>query len=78
MAVNRITAIIHSNDAGWPWHDRNNAGELIDTSLTLTANVSKYAISEAWLKIAKVRIKQADGITWTSLTFKSNQSLGYF
>ena len=70
MAINRITAIIHRHDEGWPWHDRNASGDLIDTSLTLTINTSEYAISEPWLKIGGVRILQEDGTTWKTLTFK--------
>ena len=70
MAINRITAVIHRHDEGWPWHDRNASGDLIDTSLTLTANTSEYAVSEPWLKIGGVRIKQEDGTTWKTLSFK--------
>lgn len=72
MAINRITAVIHRHDQGWPWHDKNASGDLTDTSLTLTANTSEYAISEPWLKIASIRIKMEDGVTWKKLNFKSN------
>jgi hypothetical protein len=72
MAVNRLTAIIHSNDGGWPWHDTNSNGDLVDTSLNLTANQSEYPLALPWLKIAQIRIKLNDGVTWHSLTFKSN------
>ena len=71
MAINRITSIIHRHDEGWAWHDRNASGDLTDTSLTLTTNVSEYAIAEAWLKIAGVRILLQDGTTWKTLTFKN-------
>ena len=70
MAINRITSVIHRHDESWPWHDRNASGDLTDTSLTLTANTSEYAVSNPWLKIGGVRILQSDGTTWKTLTFK--------
>ena len=72
-AIKRVTAIIHQHDEAWPFHDRNASGNLIDTSLTLTAGTNEYTIAESWLKIAKVRILKYDATTWQTLDFINNE-----
>lgn len=75
MAVNKITAVVLRNDKDWQYMDRNDTGELLDSSSTLTSGVSAYTLSLPWLKIARVRIRQPDGTTWKTLSFRSRNQL---
>jgi hypothetical protein len=75
VAVNKITAIVLRHDKGWKSMDRNDTGQLLDTTLTLTSGVSAYSLSLPWLKIARVRIKLTDGTTWKTLQFKDRIQL---
>lgn len=71
MAVARITAVIMRHDSSWQWQDTNNVSGLLDTTRALVVGSNVIAIPLPWLKIARVRIKQADGLTWKTLSFKS-------
>lgn len=46
--------------------DTNLSTELLDTTTNLVAGTPKYAISSAWLKIGRVRIKDPNG-NWVTL-----------
>ena len=65
FAVQRITAAVQKCDNTWKYNDSNSSSELIDSSTNLTTT-NKYAISLAWLKISRVRIKDPNG-NWITL-----------
>ena len=75
VAVNKITSVVFRHDKGWQYMDRNDTGELLDRTLALTSGVSAYALATPWLKIARVRVKQPDGITWKTLDYKDRIQL---
>jgi len=63
--VNKITAIVLRNDVDWKWQDKNATGTLIDSMKDLADGTSEYPLSTPWLKIARVRIKDREGIFYT-------------
>lgn len=65
FALQRITAAVQKCDNTWKYSDSNSSSELIDSSTNLT-NTNKYAISLAWLKISRVRVKDPNG-NWITL-----------
>lgn len=71
--LDKVAAIIKRHDNTWKWKDTNDPNELISTSLNLQIGVSKYAISAAWLKIARIRLKQPDG-TFRTLDRKDRRA----
>lgn len=75
MAVNKITAVVFRHDTGWKHMDRNDTGELLDVTKTLSSGVSAYALSTPWLKIRRVRILLDDGVTWRTLQYKDRNQL---
>lgn len=73
FAVQRITAVIQKCDNTWKYNDSNSSTELIDSSTNLTTT-NKYAISLAWLKIGRVRVKDPDG-NWITLKKVTREQL---
>lgn len=65
-AMDRVTALIQRADNTWSWNDANLSTELLDASTALVSGTQKYAISTSWLKIARVRVKDANG-NWITL-----------
>lgn len=52
---------------GWEYDDGNNsATELLDVTTTIVSGTRKYVIAATWLKIARIRIKDASG-NWITL-----------
>lgn len=47
---------------GWEYDDSNNsATELLDVTTAIASGTRKYVIAATWLKIARVRVKDANG-----------------
>lgn len=65
-ALDRVIALILRADNTWQFNDNNLSTELLDTSTALVSGTQKYAISTSWLKIARVRVKDASG-DWITL-----------
>lgn len=65
-ALDRIVALILQCDGIWQWDDTSLSTELLDVTTNLAASTQKYILSVAWLKIAKVRIKDSAG-NWITL-----------
>ena len=66
MALDRCTMLALKCDGIWQFDDSNQTGELLDVSSNLVSGTQKYAMSVTWLKIGKVRTKDAAG-NWITL-----------
>jgi hypothetical protein len=66
FALEFLGAIIMKYDSNWEWTDNNSTGELIDATTNLVSGTTKYAINIAWLRIARVRVKDSNG-NWVTL-----------
>lgn len=66
MGLDRALMLILRADNIWVFDDSNNAGELLDISTNLVNGTLKYALSVTWLKITRIRIKDANG-NWITL-----------
>jgi len=71
MAVNRLTAVAQRHDKSWKSQDTNSTSNLLDTTNDLTIGENIIAISTPWRKISRIRIKESNGTSWKTLTFKS-------
>lgn len=65
-ALDIITAIIQEADDAWDYTDSNDSTELIDATTNLVSGTAKYAVAASWLKVARVRVKDANG-NWITL-----------
>lgn len=74
FAVQRCTAAIQKSDNTWKYNDANLSTELLDSSTALSSGVAKYAISLVWLKLARVRVKDASG-NWITLKKVNREQL---
>lgn len=72
-AMDRITSLIQKNDNSWEWSDSNNTTLDIATK-NLISGQSDYALSQTYLKILKVRIKDPNG-NWITLLPVSRRKL---
>jgi hypothetical protein len=61
-------------DGLWPSDDTNQTGELLDVTTNLVAGIAKYAIGATWLKVKRVRVKDALG-NWTTLPNMARKAL---
>ncbi len=66
FALDLLASVILKFDGQWDWKDDNLAGELIDGTTNLVAGTAKYAVSIAWLKVMRVRVKDPNG-NWITL-----------
>ncbi len=66
FALDKIIAWILKADNIWEFDDTNQTGELLDVTSNLVSGTQKYALATSWLKIGRVRIKNAAG-TWVTL-----------
>jgi hypothetical protein len=62
FGLDRVNALVLKAN-GWniPFDDSNQTGELLDTTNNLVSGTAKTSLGATWLKIAKVRIKNASG-----------------
>lgn len=66
-ALDYLNAIALRCDGIWQFDDGNNtATELLDITTNIVSGTAKYALSVSWLKINRVRIKDANG-NWVTL-----------
>lgn len=73
--LDRVTALILKSDNGWKHDDSaNSSSELLDVTTNLVNGTKKYALSVTWLKIAMIRIKDANG-NWTKLNEKDRTKM---
>ena len=61
LGLQRVISLILKADGTWQHDDTNLTTELLDVTTALVSGTQKYAIKIAWLKIAKVRIKDPAG-----------------
>lgn len=66
IGLDRVVALILRADNLWMFDDSNQTGELLDISNNLVSGTNKYAMVVTWLKIGRVRIKDANG-NWITL-----------
>lgn len=65
-ALDRILALILRADNTWEFNDANLSTELLDITTAIVSGTQTYAISTSWLKIKRVRVKDANG-NWITL-----------
>jgi hypothetical protein len=71
----RGTTLVLKADGRWQHDDTSNTStELLDVTTNLASGTGKYATSVTWLKIARVRIKDAQG-NWKTLTRKDRRDI---
>lgn len=61
ISLDRYNVLILQSDGTWKFDDTNQTGELLDLTTALVSGTQKYALGATWLKIARVRIKDAQG-----------------
>jgi hypothetical protein len=67
FGLDRVNALVlRANGWNIPFDDGNQTGELLDTSNNLVSGTQKTSLGATWLKIARVRIKDASG-NWMTL-----------
>jgi len=74
LGLDRVHQLILRSDGRFQFDDENLSTELLDTTLTLTSGTQKYELGAAWLKIARVRVKEANG-DWRTLKPVDRRSL---
>src|SRR6266404_558056 len=75
FALDRCISLILKADGWWIFDDTNQTGELLDISNNLVSGTQKTALSVTWLKITRVRIKDASG-NWVVLPERSRKVQG--
>lgn len=71
----RADTIIKRSDGWWKYADKNLTGEELIDTINLLQNVSKYALNASWLKIARVRILEQNGVTWRTIEHKNRANI---
>lgn len=74
FALDRIHMLILTADGKWNYQDTNDASSpMLDTSTNLVSGTRRYAVPITWLKISRVRVKDAQG-NWVTLRPRSRRS----
>ena len=61
FGLDKVNALAMKADGKWKFIDNNSATGMIDTSVALESGTPTYAIPITWLKMGRVRAKDAQG-----------------
>jgi len=61
FGLDKVNALAMKSDGKWKFIDNNSATGMIDTSVALESGTPTYAIPITWLKMGRVRAKDAQG-----------------
>lgn len=73
--VKKVEALIKRQDGWWKHVDANITDKTLIAKFNLVSGTQSYVINAGWLKIARVRILENDGITWRTLDNKNRANI---